>query len=230
MKTIGLIGGMSWESTVLYYQLINQGIKANLGGLHSAKLILISVDFAEIEALQTKGDWISAGNILADAAKSLEQSGAQSFLICTNTMHKVVEQIESQVSIPNLHIADQTADILVQDAVTKVALLGTAFTMEQTFYRQRIEQKNINVITPNTKQRQEVHRIIYGELCLGKVRPESVRYYQLLIDDLISQGAEAIILGCTEIGLLIQQQHSAVKVYDTTLIHAQAAVKWMLEQ
>lgn len=228
MKTIGLIGGMSWESTVSYYQQINQGVKARLGGLHSAKIILISVDFAEIEALQHQGDWVSAGAILADAAQRLELAGAGAFMICTNTMHKVVEQVQAAVSIPNLHIAEETAIRLQQDNISKVGLLGTAFTMEQAFYRERLEQNAIEVLTPNSENRQEVHRIIYEELCLGEVRLDSERYYRKVVDGLASQGAQAVVLGCTEIGLLIKQDQYSIALYDTTLIHANAAVNWLL--
>lgn len=228
MKTIGLIGGMSWESTVSYYQLINQGVKARLGGLHSAKIILISVDFAEIEALQHNGDWTRAGAVLADAAQRLELAGAGAFMICTNTMHKVVEQVQAAVSIPNLHIADETAIQLRQDNITKVGLLGTAFTMEQAFYRERLERNSVQVLTPNRENRQEVHRIIYDELCVGEIRSASERYYRKVVDDLASQGAQAVVLGCTEIGLLIKQDQYSIALYDTTLIHANAAVNWLL--
>lgn len=228
MKTIGLIGGMSWESTVSYYQAINQGVKTHLGGLHSAKIILVSVDFAEIEVLQHQGDWCAAGEVLAEAAKSLELAGADAFMICTNTMHKVVDQVQAAVGIPNLHIAEQTATVLLNDKITTVGLLGTAFTMEQDFYRERLERQHINVITPTKGARQEVHRIIYEELCLGHIRPESQRYYFSVVNELALQGAQAVILGCTEIGLLLKQGSRDIPLYDTTAIHAAAAVDFIL--
>jgi len=228
MKTIGLIGGMSWESTATYYQLINQGIKESLGGLHSAKLILVSLDFAEVEALQSIGDWQSAAQLLIRASHALEAAGADAVMICTNTMHKVSQEIETHISIPLLHIADATAAALIQDSVHKVGLLGTAFTMEQTFYSSRIQAHGIDVVTPNDDDRVLVHKVIYQELCLGRVIDASKQAYINVIDRLADCGVEAIVLACTEIGLLVQQADTRVALYDTTEIHAQAAVKFML--
>lgn len=225
MKTIGLLGGMSWESTVSYYQLINIKIKQQLGGLHSAKIILHSVDFAEIEALQHSGDWEQTGYILAEAAKSLEAAGANFLVICTNTMHKVAPYISSQINIPLLHIADCTGVALTNNKHKKIGLLGTRFTMEQAFYKDRISDRyDIQVLTPTQSERDEVHRIIYEELCLGQITQRSRAYYLSVINSLHEQGAEAIILGCTEIALLIQQEHTIVPLYDTTKIHALTAV------
>ncbi|WP_210397855.1 aspartate/glutamate racemase family protein [Motiliproteus sediminis] len=228
MKTIGMIGGMSWESTQSYYRLINQGVKARLGGLHSARICLYSVDFAPIAQLQAEERWEEAGAMLADAARAVESAGAQGLLIATNTMHKVADQVCAAVSIPLLHIADATADRLLTDGVDKVALLGTRFTMEQAFYRQRLEQQGINVIIPNERQRDEVHRIIYDELCQGRIETPSRERYQQIIAELGFNGAEAVILGCTEIGLLLEPHHSALPLYDTAAIHAEAAVAWAL--
>jgi aspartate racemase len=231
MKTIGLIGGMSWESTQSYYQVINQSIKQRLGGLHSAKVILFSVDFAEIAALQAHGDWQSAGEILADAAHKLSLIGADAIVVCTNTMHKVAPQIEASINIPLLHISDATGQKLVNDKITKVGLLGTQFTMEQTFYKTRLSQNfPIEIITPDQQDRETIHRIIYQELCLGKVLPSSRKEYLDIIDKLAQQGAQAIILGCTEIGLLIKQTDTSIPLYDTALIHAEAAVEFMLNK
>jgi aspartate racemase len=229
MKTIGLLGGMSWESTLSYYKAINEGIKAKLGGLHSAKISLYSVDFAEIEQLQHQGDWPATADILSQAARSVESAGADFLLICTNTMHKVAPEIEASISIPILHIADATAEQLSADGIQKVGLLGTKFTMEEAFYKDRITEKyGIDVIVPNESQRDEVHRIIYSELCLGIVSDASRQTYLEIIKGLSEKGAEAIILGCTEIALLVQQALTDVPLYDTTQIHANQAVKWAL--
>lgn len=228
MKTIGLIGGMSWESTVAYYQAINLGVKERLGGLHSAKLMMISLDFAQIEAMQQKGDWLAAADVLIQAARRLEVSGADGFMICTNTMHKVADKIAAQVSIPLIHIADATGEVLKRKRIGKVGLLGTAFTMEHNFYKGRLAQHGLEVVIPNEEQRRVVHDVIYQELCRGEVRSESKQAYLEIVDDLVSDGAEAIILGCTEIGLLIQQADTVVQLVDTTQIHAQAAVEFML--
>lgn len=228
MKTIGLIGGMSWESTVSYYQAINLGVKERLGGLHSAKLIMVSLDFAEIEIMQQKGDWLAAANILVRAARKLELAGAEGFIICTNTMHKVADKIEAQVSIPLLHIADATADVLKRNGFRKVGLLGTAFTMEQTFYKGRLAQHGLEVVIPNEEHRRIVHQVIYQELCRGKIKLESKRAYLEIVDTLVDEGAEAVVLGCTEIGLLIQQADTSIRLVDTTKIHAEAAVEFML--
>lgn len=228
MKTIGLLGGMSWESTQTYYRLINEGVKSRLGGLHSAKLVLYSVDFAEIEALQHKGDWAETARILSRAALSLQGAGADFLMIGTNTMHKVAPEIEQAIRIPLLHIADATADVLNQNSIARVGLLGTRFTMEQAFYRDRIEAAGIEVVTPNESQRDEVHRVIYEELCQGEVKAASREAYLEVVNSLAEQGAQAVILGCTEIGLLIQQADTTVPLYDTTAIHAAQAVNQAL--
>jgi aspartate racemase len=229
MKTIGLLGGMSWESTQTYYRLINEGVKARLGGLHSAKLVLFSVDFADIEALQHEGDWPATADILSRSALSLEKAGADFLVIGTNTMHKVAPEIEQAIHIPLLHIADATARVLKQDGVTRVGLLGTRFTMEQAFYRDRLEDAGIEVITPDQAQRDEVHRVIYEELCQGDIIPESRSSYLDIVNSLSGRGAQAVILGCTEIGLLIRQADTAVPLYDTTEIHAAQAVELALD-
>ena len=228
MKTIGLIGGMSWESTSSYYQAINLGVKEYLGGLHSAKLVMVSVDFAEIEAMQHAGDWAATAEILIQAAKNLEAAGADGFIICTNTMHKVAAQVAAEVSIPLLHIAEATAEVLMRDGCSRVGLLGTGFTMEQEFYKNRLIQNAIDVLIPNQQQRHLVHSVIYQELCVGKIKQESKEAYLQIVHSLASRGAQAVILGCTEIGLLIQQADTAVALYDTTKIHAEAAVEFML--
>lgn len=229
MKTIGLIGGMSWESTQFYYQQINRGIRQALGGLHSAKIVMVSVDFAPIEQLQHAGDWDGTATILSDAAQSLEAGGADFFLICTNTMHKVAEPVTESVSIPLLHIADATAKVLQHDGIKRVGLLGTGFTMEQSFYRNHISDNyDIEVVVPEQEDRGRVHDIIYQQLVLGEVLDDSRKVYLDVIDRLREQGCEAIILGCTEIGMLVKQDDTDVKLYDTTEIHAQAAVEWAL--
>ena len=226
MKTIGMLGGMSWQSTASYYKAINEGVKESLGGLHSAKISLYSVDFDEIEKLQNLGKWKETAKILSNAALSVEASGADFLLICTNTMHKVAPEIEESISIPLLHIADATAEKLVSDGVMKVGLLGTQFTMNQDFYKGRLtERYGIHVMVPEAQQREIVHNIIYSELCLGKINDSSRQRYLEIINQLYEQGAEAIILGCTEIALLVQQQHTEVPLYDTTEIHAAQAVK-----
>jgi len=225
MKTIGLLGGMSWESTQSYYAAINRGVKEQLGGLHSAKIAMYSVDFAQIEKLQHAGDWSQTAQILAQSAKSIEAAGADFLLICTNTMHRVAPQIQAQLNIPILHIADATAQLLQADGVTKVGLLGTAFTMEQDFYKGRLsKQFNIEVLVPDAQQRKLVHNVIYSELCLGEIKAGSRQAYLEIVDDLFKRGAQAVILGCTEIALLIDQTHTKVPLYDTTKIHADAAV------
>ncbi|WP_133408548.1 aspartate/glutamate racemase family protein [Parashewanella tropica] len=226
MKTIGLLGGMSWESTASYYKAINEGVKAKLGGLHSAKICLFSVDFNEIETLQHQGKWDETATILVQAAQSVEAGGADFLLICTNTMHKVASKIESAISIPLVHIADATAEQLIADGITRVGLLGTQFTMQQDFYKNRMtKQFDIEVLVPNEKDQELVHQIIYKELCLGEIHDDSREKYLQIINKLFAQGAEAIILGCTEIALLIQQQHTHIPLYDTTQIHAEQAVK-----
>lgn len=229
MRIIGLIGGMSWESTVTYYQLINQGVKMHLGGLHSAQIRLHSVDFAEIAALQSAGDWSQMGDILINAAQSLEQAGADSIVICTNTMHKLAPLIATQVSIPLLHIADATGQALVEQGIKHVGLLGTRFTMEQDFYTSRLLEKyGIEVITPDHAGRDAVHQIIYEELCLGQIHVQSKSVYQNVVSELADQGAQGVILGCTEIGLLLQQSDTPVPLFDTTHLHAQMAVNFAL--
>jgi aspartate racemase len=229
MKTIGLLGGMSWESTVGYYREINEGVKKRLGGLHSAKIILHSVDFDPIEKLQHSGDWEGTGQILMQAARSIEAGGADFLLICTNTMHKVADEVAACVDIPLLHIADATAEELVREKVQRVGLLGTAFTMEQDFYRGRLADiYGLDVIVPDTPDRQRIHDIIYNELCMGMVTPASKATYLDVVDKLARRGAQAVILGCTEIGMLIRQTDTAVPLYDTTAIHAAKAVEWAL--
>ena len=229
MKTIGMLGGMSWESTATYYQLVNTGIKTALGGLHSAKIAMVSVDFDEIEKMQASGDWQAAAELLTIAAKGIEAAGADFLVICTNTMHKVAPEIEKAISIPLLHIADATGMQLKADGHTKVGLLGTAFTMEQTFYKNRIQDKfGIEVITPNPADRALIHDVIYKELCLGKISDKSRESYLAIVAKLSSSGAQSIILGCTEISLLLKQEHTTIALYDTTAIHANAAVKLAL--
>lgn len=224
MKTIGLLGGMSWESTQSYYRLINEGVKARLGGLHSARLILYSVDFAEIEVLQQQGDWEAAGRLLASAAEAVQAAGADFLLIGTNTMHKVAPQIDDAIDIPLLHIADATAQALKHEGMHSVGLLGTRFTMEQAFYRERLERAGIWVLVPDQEERDEIHRIIYEELCQGDIRPDSRAVFQAVVDGLATRGAQAALLGCTEIGLLLKQSDTPVALFDTTEIHANAAV------
>ena len=228
MKTIGLIGGMSWESTQTYYRLINQGVKARLGGLHSARLVLYSVDFAEIEALQRRGDWAAAARILGAAARSLEAAGADFLVLCTNTMHKVAPQLEQAVAIPLLHIADATAKALHRQGVTRVGLLGTRFTMEQAFYRERLEAQGIQVLIPDAPQRERVHAIIFDELCRGETRADSKADCLAIVASLAERGAQGVILGCTELGLLIQADDTEIPLFDTTEIHAEQAVARLL--
>lgn len=230
MKTIGLIGGMSWESTQTYYRLINQRVRDELGGLHSARLVLYSVDFAEIEALQHQGDWDATAEILSSAGQSVEAADAEFIVLCTNTMHKVASQIEQAVSIPLLHIADATAMALKRDGITCVGLLGTRFTMEQTFYLGRLEDHGIQVIVPDEPQRERVHDVIYNELCRGSVKRESKNAYLDIVASLAERGAQGVILGCTEIGLLIQASDTDVRLYDTTEIHAEQAVQLALDR
>ena len=228
MKTIGLIGGMSWESSLLYYRLINQGVQQRLGGLHSAELLMHSVDFAPIENLQHCGDWEGASKVLIDAARRLEAGGADFFLIGTNTMHQVASAVAAAVNIPLLHIADATAQVLVSNNVRRVGLLGTAFTMELEFYRERIMRHGIEVVVPELHDRQMVHDIIYQELCQGQVDAESREVYLAIIDRLRVQQIDGVILGCTEIGMLIDSRHTDIRLYDTTAIHAQQAVDYAL--
>jgi len=230
MKTIGLLGGMSWESTQSYYRAINEAVREQLGGLHSAKIVLYSVDFAEIETLQVQGDWEKAGELLAAAASAVERAGADFLVICTNTMHKVAPAIAAGISLPILHIADATADELMAQGVKKVGLLGTRFTMEQAFYKDRLIARGIAVVVPDQADRDLVNRVIYEELCLGVIKADSRARYLDIIHRLQLQGAEAVILGCTEIALLVQQSDTPVALFDTTAIHAQQAVRLALAQ
>jgi aspartate racemase len=228
MRVLGLIGGMSWESTVPYYRFVNERVRDKAGGLHSARILLLSVDFAEIEALQTSGDWATAGALLADAARTLEQAGAEALVLCTNTMHKVAPDIEAATSIPLLHIADTTAAHILAEGVRRVGLLGTAFTMEQDFYRQRLADRGLEVLVPDAVDRACVHQVIYDELCLGVVREESRQAYRDIMARLVAAGAEAIILGCTEICLLVGPDDTTVPTFDTTRLHAEGAADWSL--
>lgn len=229
MKTIGLIGGMSWESTVLYYKIINETVKTRLGGLHSAKIILYSVEFDEIEQCQSSGDWEKSGNILGRAAQGLEAAGADFLLICTNTMHKVAPQVASMVHIPIVHIADATADELERCRVRKVGLLGTKYTMTQDFYKQRLIDRGIDVVIPDEAGIDLVNSVIFHELCVGEIKDASREQFQRIIGRLRDEGAEGVILGCTEIGLLIHQGDSPLPVFDTTLIHAARAAGMALD-
>ena len=229
MKTIGLIGGMSWESSSEYYRILNETVKAKLGGFHSAKCILYSVDFAEIEALQHQDRWGEAAQILIEAAKSLESGGADCIVLCTNTMHKVADDIQANTLIPFLHIADATAKMIQASGIRKVGLLGTRFTMEEDFYKGRLALKHgLQVIIPNDQDRQTVHRVIYDELVIGKISQESKEHYLDIIERLIQEGAQGVILGCTEIGLLVQDGDCRLPLFDTTRIHAVAAVEYAL--
>lgn len=227
-RTLGIIGGMSWESTQSYYRLINEGIKAKLGNLHSAELLIHSVDFAPIGELQAQGKWEELGDVMVNSGKRLQAAGAQGLLIATNTMHKVAEQVQAATNLPLIHIADATADAIKQQGLTKIALLGTQFTMTEDFYNQRLIDASLQVLIPDTDARAEVHRIIYDELCQGQLLASSRQYYTQVINELAAQGAEGVILGCTEIGLLISQADSPIPVFDTTAIHAAAAVQFLL--
>lgn len=230
MKTIGLLGGMSWESTLGYYREINQGVKEKLGGLHSARIVMVSVDFEPIEKMQCSGDWKGTATLLSEAAQQIQAAGADFFLICTNTMHKVANEVEASVNIPLLHIADATAQTLIENRMTRVGLLGTGFTMEQDFYKGRLkEQYGLEVLIPDNKDRQMVHDVIYKELCLGRIKESSKQAYIEVIQKLSDQGAQAVILGCTEIGMLVKQADTPVKLVDTTAIHAQKAVAAALD-
>lgn len=230
MKTIGIIGGMSWESTVTYYQIMNETVKRELGGLHSAKILLYSVDFSEIERCQAEGDWEKSGDILASAAESLERAGADFLVIATNTMHKVAPQIQKRIHIPIIHIAEVTAEELKQNHITTVALLGTKYTMTQDFYKEKLENAGITVLIPDEQEIEVVNSIIYDELCLGSILETSKERYLQIIDGLKNRGAQGVILGCTEIGLLIRQEDTDLPVFDTTRIHAVKAAKLSLEE
>ncbi len=230
MKTIGLIGGMSWESSIEYYRLINETVRDRLGGLHSAKSVMYSVDFAEIETLQHQAQWAEATQMMINAAKNVENGGADFVVICTNTMHKMADEVQQHINISLLHIADATADKIKAQNLRKIGLLGTKFTMEEDFYRGRLVEKHgLEVIIPPEQERELVHRIIYDELCLGQVLPASKAQYVDIINNFVKNGAEGIILGCTEISLLVSQADSQVPLFDTTLIHAVAAVEYALE-
>jgi aspartate racemase len=224
MKTIGLLGGMSWESTALYYRLINEETRRRLGGLHSARLILFSVDFHEVEAMQDRDDWSAAAQLLGDAAVRVERAGADFLLVCTNTMHKVADDVAARINIPLLHLADATADRIAECGISTVGLLGTRFTMEHEFYRERLERRGITVLTPPEDQRRLVHRVIYEELCLGSVEDPSRAAFLKIMGDLCRRGAEAVIQGCTEIGMLVHEEHTDITLFDTTRIHAEQAV------
>ncbi|CNI08419.1 putative aspartate/glutamate racemase [Yersinia aldovae] len=230
MKILGLIGGMSWESTIPYYRVINQQIKEQLGGLHSAKIILYSVDFHEIEQLQAKGDWHTAAKVLADAAVSLKHAGAEVIVVCTNTMHKVADDIETACGLPLLHIADATAAQIKQQEINKIGLLGTRYTMEQNFYRGRLTEKHhIEVVIPESSDREIINRIIYEELCLGIISETSRNEYRRIMGELVHQGVQGIIFGCTEITLLVNENDTSLPVFDTTAIHARAAAEYALK-
>lgn len=229
-NTLGVIGGMSWESTQSYYRLINEGVKAELGGLHSADLLIHSVDFAPIGALQAQGAWDELGNIMASSGTRLQAAGAKGLLIATNTMHKVADDVQEATKLPIIHIADATANAIKEQNLTKIALLGTQFTMTQDFYKQRLMDAGLQVLIPEEDARAEVHRIIYEELCQGRIKDSSRQYYVDVIKALAEQGAEGVILGCTEIGLLITQADSPLPVFDTTAIHAKAAVAFLLNK
>ncbi len=229
MKTIGLLGGMSWESSLEYYRTINGLVKERLGGLHSAKCLMYSVDFQEIETLQHQGLWDEAGKLLGQAAENLQKGGADFLLICTNTMHKVAPAIQGQISIPLLHIADPTAESVLSRGIRKIGLLGTGFTMQEDFYKGKLEQDHgLEVVTPNEMDMDMIHQVIFEELCLGQIKTSSKEKYMAVIKRLETAGAEGVILGCTEIGLLVKEQDSPIPVFDTTVIHAQAAVEYAL--
>ena len=231
MKTIGMIGGMSWESSIEYYRIINQTVRAKLGGLHSAKSIMVSVEFAKVEALQHQNRWDELATLMIDAARSLEKGGADFVIICTNTMHKLYDEVQNSIDIPMLNIADATAARIKDDGVTRIALLGTRFTMEEDFYKGRLTDKfGLDVIIPAKDEMEIVHRVIYDELCAGIIKPDSKQQYAAMIQRLIATGAQGIILGCTEISLLVKPEDSTVVLYDTTEIHAQEAVRYALAE
>ena len=229
LKTIGLIGGMSWESTVTYYKIINETVKEKLGGLHSAKCILYSIDFQEIEECQANGNWEKSGEILGEAAYNLEKAGADFIVICTNTMHKVVNQIKEKISIPILHIAEMTAEKILEKGLKNIALLGTKYTMEQDFYKSKLIEKGINVIIPDKNDIEIINEVIYDELCLGTINSDSKKKFLEIVDKLRSKGAEGIILGCTEIGLLIKNEDTDIPLFDTAIIHAEQAAIYSIK-
>ena len=229
LKTIGLIGGMSWESTVTYYKIINETVKEKLGGLHSAKCILYSIDFQEIEECQANGNWEKSGEILGEAANNLEKAGADFIVICTNTMHKVINQIKEKISITILHIAEMTAEKILEKGLKNIALLGTKYTMEQDFYKSKLIEKEINVIIPDKNDIEIINKVIYDELCLGIINSNSKKKFLEIVDKLRSKGAEGIILGCTEIGLLIKNEDTDVPLFDTAVIHAEEAAIYSIK-
>jgi len=230
MKTIGLIGGMSWESSLEYYKIINETVKEKLGGLHSAKSLMYSVDFEEIEKLQHEGNWNKLTEIMIEAAKNLEKGGADFVIICTNTMHKMADEVQENIQIPLLHMADLTGENIQKKGIKKIGLLGTKFTMEEDFYKGRlINNFGMEVLIPNKEERQIVHDVIYNELCLGKIKTSSKEKYIKIINNLVKNGAEGIILGCTEIPLLIKQEDVEISLFDTTTIHAKSAVEYALK-
>ncbi len=230
MKTVGLIGGMSWKSTALYYQLLNKGIQEKLGDLHSAKILLASVDFQEIETLMQNQDWQILGSIMADIAKNLERAGADFILLCTNTIHKVADQIEDAISIPFLHLADATGQTVSEQKIKTVGLLGTSVTMEEDFYKKRLEDTfKLDVLIPNNEDRNLVNRVIFQELCRGEIHSDSKHEYLRIIEELRLKGAEGVILGCTEIAMLLKPEESTIPLFDTTNIHARAAILQMLD-
>jgi aspartate racemase len=229
MKIIGLIGGMSWESTLTYYKIINEEVKRILGGFSSARCIIYSVNFDEIEKLQRADRWEESGRLLNEAAKSLERAGADLFILCTNTMHKVEAQIVEGVKIPFYHIAEMTANEIVEKNIGKIALLGTIYTMEGDFYKSKLIERGLEVIVPEKEDRETVNRIIFGELCMGRIEADSRKQYLAIISKMVEQGAQGVILGCTEIGLLIKQEDLSIPVFDTTIIHAKKAVEKSLE-
>ena len=228
MKTIGLIGGMSWESTVTYYQMINEGIKDSLGGLHSAKVLLYSVDFFEIEALMSRGAWDEAAELLGDVAQRLEAAGADMILICTNTLHKVAPQVQSRIRVPLVHIAEAAAEELLSKGITRVGLLGTKYTMTQEFYREKLTERGIDVLIPDGEEIDLVNRVIFDELCLGVVKEDSKSAYLKVIANLQARGAQGILLGCTELGLIVSQEDVSLPLFDTTVIHAKKAIELAL--
>ena len=228
MKTIGLIGGMSWESTVTYYQMINEGIKDSLGGLHSAKVLLYSVDFFEIEALMSRGAWDDAAELLGDVAQRLEAAGADMILICTNTLHKVAPQVQSRIRVPLVHIAEAAAEELLSKGITRVGLLGTKYTMMQEFYREKLTERGIDVLIPEGEEIDLVNRVIFDELCLGVVKEDSKSAYLKVIANLQARGAQGILLGCTELGLIVSQEDVSLPLFDTTVIHAKKAIELAL--
>ncbi len=229
MKTIGLLGGMSWESTALYYRLINEETRRRLGGLHSARIVLVSLDFQEVEVLQDQGDWAAAGELLAGAAQRAELAGADLLLICTNTMHKVADEVAASIGIPLLHIAEATAARIIDAGISTIGLLGTRFTMEHEFYKGRLEKHGIEALTPPAADRELVHGVIYEELCVGVVKTESRQQFLRIMDDLVQRGGQAIVAGCTEIGMLVDEANTGVRLFDTTRIHAAQAVALALE-